>query len=68
MKDESCDGGWWTEGKASEQLLIGARRGVGRQKHWPKTEERQWPVASLNATWAEEEALCKCVSVWVSKR
>lgn len=30
MKDESCEGGWWTEGKASEQLLIGARRVVGR--------------------------------------
>lgn len=50
MKDESCERGWWTEGEASEQLLIGARRGRGRPKHWPKAEERQWPVASLNAT------------------
>lgn len=60
--------GWWTEGKAAEQLLVGMRKGVEGQKDWLKTEERQLTVASLSPTEAEQEALCKRLLVWVSKR
>lgn len=32
MKDEKGGKGWWTEGKAAEQLLVGMRKGVEGQK------------------------------------
>lgn len=63
MKDEKSG----RSGNASKQLPAGMRSGEGGQKDWLKREERHLTVASLRATEAEQEALCKSVLVWVSK-
>lgn len=55
-------------GGSHRAAAVGMKSWGRRTERLIEARERQLTVASLNATEAEQEALCKCLLEWVSKR